>query len=293
MGQPNVPGSLPCLAFSTLAFPGQPLAKVAQFGRQCGYEGIELRLVDGELIDRAMPAEERRRVKRDVGGLPVVAVDTSVRLTEEGPVPQIKAFLELANEWEAPAVRVFGGKLPEEARARREALAGAAKVLEDVVADAERLGVVVALETHDSFSASRVVAELLALVPSAWVGAVWDSHHPYRVGESPAEVYANIGERLVLAQVKDARRDVSDPSGWKLVLMGQGEVPVREMLSVLGRHGYSGAVSVEWEKRWHPEIEEPEVALPQHMELLRPWVQTAWGPAATAAAAQARKGDHQ
>lgn len=286
----KIPEPLPCLAFSTLAFPDQPLARVAEFGRRWGYEGIELRLVDGELIDPSMPLSDRRRVKRDVGGLPIVAVDSSVRLTEEGPVPQIRAFLELASEWGAPAVRVFGGKLPEDVRARREAIAGAARVLEEVVADAERLGVAVGVETHDSFSASSVVAELLALVPSAWVGAVWDSHHPYRMGESPAEVYAHIGERLVLAQVKDARRSDTDPSGWELVLMGKGEVPVREMLSVLGSHGYSGAVSVEWEKRWHPEIEEPEVALPQHMDVLKPWLKNAWGHATSSAAAQAEEG---
>ncbi len=291
MDQPNASMSVPCLAFSTLAFPSQPLAKVAEFGRQCGYEGIELRLVDGELIDPAMPSQERLRVKRDVAGLPVVAVDTSVRLTEEGPVPQIRAFLELASEWEAPAIRVFGGKLPEEEGARREVLLGAAKALEDIVADAERLGVAVGLETHDSFSASSVVAELLAMVPSPWVGAVWDSHHPHRVGETPADVYANIGQRLVLAQVKDARRSDGEASGWKLVLMGEGEVPVQEMLSVLGSHGYRGAVSVEWEKRWHPEIEEPEVALPQHMKVLTPWMASAWGTAGSSTGARATEGE--
>ncbi|MDA8302999.1 MAG: sugar phosphate isomerase/epimerase [Actinomycetota bacterium] len=276
MGQVEADRQLPRLAFSTLAFPSQSLAEAAAFGRRSGYEGIELRLVDGELIDPAMSGEERRRVKRDVGGLPVVAVDSSVRLTEEGPVPQIKAFLELANDWEAPAVRVFGGKLPEGVAERRRALEEAAKVLEEVAPLAERLGVAVGLETHDSFSASSVVAELLDLVPSRWVGAVWDSHHPHRMGETPAEVYANIGARLVLAQVKDARKSDSEPSGWQLVLMGEGEVPVRDMLAVLAGGGYSGVVSVEWEKRWHPEIEEPWVALPQHIEVLKPWVESAW-----------------
>ncbi len=276
MGQVEADRQLPRLAFSTLAFPSQSLAEAAAFGWRSGYEGIELRLVDGELIDPAMSGEERRRVKRDVGGLPVVAVDSSVRLTEEGPVPQIKAFLELANDWEAPAVRVFGGKLPEGVAERRRALEEAAKVLEEVAPLAERLGVAVGLETHDSFSASSVVAELLDLVPSRWVGAVWDSHHPHRMGETPAEVYANIGARLVLAQVKDARKSDSEPSGWQLVLMGEGEVPVRDMLAVLAGGGYSGVVSVEWEKRWHPEIEEPWVALPQHIEVLKPWVESAW-----------------
>lgn len=262
------------LAFSTLAFPGRPLAEVAAAGRSYGYDGIELRLVDGELIDPGMEAAERERVKKavDQAGLPVVAVDSSIRLTDEDPGPVIASFLELANAWEAPVVRVFGGNLPEEPAARSERLRAAARVLEAAAPLAERLGVGIGLETHDSFSASATVAEVLALVPSPVVGAVWDSHHPHRMGETPEQIYGNFGERILLAQVKDARRSEEQDSGWQLVLLGEGEVPVREMLELLVRHGYPGWVSVEWEKRWHPEIEEPEVALPQHLELLRRWL---------------------
>jgi hypothetical protein len=35
---------------------------------------------------------------------------------------------------------------------------------------------------------------------------------------------------------------------------------------------FPGWISVEWEKRWHPEIEAPEVALPQHLRLLESWL---------------------
>jgi fatty-acyl-CoA synthase len=92
------------------------------------------------------------------------------------------------------------------------------------------------------------------------------------MGETPAEVYANLGPRVLLAQVKDALRT---PDGdWRLVLLGAGEVPVRDMLGLLAAGGYPYWISVEWEKRWHPEIEEPEVALPQHLDLLRAWLES-------------------
>jgi sugar phosphate isomerase/epimerase len=269
--------SPPPIAFSTLAFPDASLATAASLGRSYGYDGIELRLVDGELIDPRMPPADRAAVKRtvDAAGLPIVAVDSSIRLTDPAPGPELRAFLELASEWEAPLVRVFGGPLADGGPARRDGLAAAARVLEAAAPIAERLGVAIGVETHDSFSASAVVAELLSLVDSAQVGAVWDSHHPHRAGEHPSQIYRNIGDRLLLAQVKDARR-VSDPragtaGGWQLVLLGAGEVPVREILAILTGGGYPHWVSVEWEKRWHPEIEPPEVALPQHIELLRAW----------------------
>ena len=267
------------LAFSTLAFPGTTLARAASLGSEYGYQGIELRLIDGELIDPSMPASARSAVRQTVAavGLPIVAVDSSIRLTDEDPGPEISRFLTLASEWECPLVRVFGGTLSDDPQARQDQIKAAAKVLEAALPLAERAGVAIGLETHDAFSSAAVVAEVLAMVDSPYVGAVWDSHHPYRMGETPQQVYDLIGQRVLLAQVKDAKRAPERADGWQLTLLGQGEVPVREMLDLLDQGGYQGWISVEWEKRWHPEIEDPELALPQHIELLRAWQREARG----------------
>jgi len=48
---------------------------------------------------------------------------------------------------------------------------------------------------------------------------------------------------------------------------------VPQMLALLAEAGYQGFISVEWEKRWHPEIEEPEIALPQHLAVLTQWME--------------------
>ena len=139
---------------------------------------------------------------------------------------------------------------------------------------ARRLGVAIGVETHDDFSSSSVVAQLLEETDPEWVGAVWDSHHPHRMGEPPADVYGNLGRRILLAQVKDARRTARDDGDdWELVLLGEGEVPVREMLGLLAAGGYPNWISVEWEKHWHPEIAEPEVALPQYRSVLAEWLE--------------------
>jgi sugar phosphate isomerase/epimerase len=262
------------IAFSTLAFPDASLATAVSLGRKWGYGGVELRLIDGELIDPSMPAAARAAVKRTAvaAGLPIVAVDSSIRLTGEDPGPQLRQFLELASDWESPLVRVFGGPLAAGDQARTAQLQAAARALEANVPVSERLGVAVGVETHDAFSASSTLASLLEMVESGWVGAVWDSHHPHRMGEQAAEVHANLAGRVLLAQVKDARRAPERDDGWQLVLLGEGEVPVQEMVGLLASGGYQGWVSVEWEKRWHPEIEEPEVALPQHRRLLDSWL---------------------
>ena len=262
------------IAFSTLAFPDATLAEATSLGRSWGYAGVELRLIDGQLIDSSMPAAERVRVKQTIAAtrLPIVAVDSSILLTADDAGSELRRFLELANDWESPLIRVYGGPLAEEPRARRTQIEAAAGVLQGAAPLAERLGVAIAIETHDAFSASSVVGELLAMVDSRWVGALWDSHHPHRMGESPAEVYEHLGPRVLHVQVKDARRSAGHKGGWQLVLLGEGEVPVREIIGLLAAGGYGGWISVEWEKYWHPDIEEPEIMLPQHLKVLQEWV---------------------
>ena len=52
------------------------------------------------------------------------------------------------------------------------------------------------------------------------------------------------------------------PQGFDFALTGEGSVPVMSFIEVLKRARYDGFVNFEWEKGWHPEIPEPEVALP-------------------------------
>jgi fatty-acyl-CoA synthase len=262
------------LAYSTLGCPGWTLEQaVAEAGR-LGYDGLELRLLDGEVIEPDLPAVARQRV---VGlmrgsGLGLAAVDSSIRLVADRPEEDIesdiRAFLQLAVEWSAPVVRVFGGEVPAGTTTDR-AVVRAAGILNRVAPDAERLGIGVAIETHDAFSSAVALAGILDLVPSARVGAIWDILHTHRLDESPVQAWAAIGGRVFAVHVKDA---VRQDGAWQLVPLGQGEVPARDCLAVLRRGGYQGWLVVEWEKKWHPEIADPEIALPHEKDVLAGWL---------------------
>ena len=73
----------------------------------------------------------------------------------------------------------------------------------------------------------------------------------------------------MLVHMKDARKTRQDGDRWQATLLGEGELPVEEQLRALQQRGYKGYVSVKWGKMWHPEIPEPEVALPQHIHWLK------------------------
>jgi sugar phosphate isomerase/epimerase len=197
----------------------------------------------------------------------LVCLDTSIELARPFG-RELVAAVELASDWGAPTVRVFGGALDAE-RPEPEALDDIARRLEPALGRAEELGVTIALETHDCFSSAALVAELLRRVGSRSFAALWDLHHPYRVGESPEDVLRALGMRIHLVHVKDARRR---DDGWELVPLGEGEVPVRESLAALHAAGYDGWLTFEWEKRWHPELAAPEAALPRDGEILKRWL---------------------
>jgi fatty-acyl-CoA synthase len=231
--------------------------------REYGYGGLELRLLGGEPIDvLSLDAGTRRGVGTTLAraAIPLVCLDTSIELAQPFD-RELPAAIELASEWGAPAVRVFGGASGE--------LDDIARRLELVLGRAEELGVTIALETHDSFASAVRVGELLQLVGSPSFGTIWDVHHPYRFGEAPADVLRALGARVHLVHLKDARRRDDE---WELVALGEGEVPVRESLAALRAAGYDGWLTLEWEKRWHPELAEPEVALPRERETLARWL---------------------
>ena len=265
------------LVYSTLGCPDWSLERAAEEAVKDGYVGLEVRILNGQVIPADLGAEERRQVRRvmDQHGLKIVALGASTRFsspdaaTRQAQQDQLRQYLQLANALEVPMVRTFGGDVAE-GHSMDETIDWVASSLEDVMDDAEVEGVTVLLETHDAFCRGAEVARVLAQIDHPRLKAVWDVHHPYRKGESPTETWRLIGDRVAHVHIKDARRRPDD--SWQLVLLGEGEVPCREIVNLLMREGYRGYLSAEWEKKWHPEIEEPEVALPQHAQVLREWM---------------------
>ncbi len=262
------------LAFSTLACPAWSLDQVVAAAHDYGYQGVELRLIDDELIDGSMPESERERVRKTFAraGLPIVAVDSSVRVAAapdaKAALDELVSFVELASSLESPVVRVFGGEW-DAGRSQEQALAQARHIVGEAAASAQPLGVSIALETHDRFSSAELVAEVVRDLPPA-AAALWDVARTHRVGNGPDEVLRLLSGRIAHVHIKDARRRPGNDD-WQLTLLGEGEVPARSCIDALRNADYSGWLSVEWEKRWHPELAEPEVALPQFAKVLRGW----------------------
>jgi len=266
------------LAWSTLGSPGWSFEHTVEQAAANGYAALEVRLLDGQIIPSDLSAERRRQIKAVLKqhGVSLIGLGLSTRFSSpdaaerQANLEELRRYVELANALEAPMVRTFGGNVAE-GQSLDQTIDWVAQGLLGAVATAEAQGVTVVLETHDAFCRGAEVARVLAQVDSPYVAAVWDIHHPYRMGESIEETWQLIGSRVKHVHIKDGIKRAD--GSWQLVLLGQGELPCRETIRLLHENGYRGYLSAEWEKKWHPEIEEPEVAMPQHAQMMQQWMQ--------------------
>jgi sugar phosphate isomerase/epimerase len=107
------------------------------------------------------------------------------------------------------------------------------------------------------------------------MGLLWDTHHTVVAsGEKPADTFAAVGKWMRHTHVKDSvpGPDASKPLDRAYVLTGAGQVPVKEIVQTLVKGGFGHCICFEWEKRWHPEIAEPEIAIPHFAKTLKSWI---------------------
>ncbi|MGQ0603654.1 MAG: sugar phosphate isomerase/epimerase family protein [Anaerolineales bacterium] len=261
------------IAFSTLACPAWDIATVLTRAAEYGYNGLEWRGGDHGHIQPGMSSAKKtllRQMSADKG-LTAIAItaytsfvsdDAGVR---QANVAELCRYADLAAELGAQCVRAFVGELPsgvDPATTYERVTACLATAAEY----AHGQGVRIALEPHDDFVRSLAIAPILRAVPHPALGVIWDVGNAYSAGENPTESYELLHERLSYVQVKDG---LGRGIAWQLTALGKGDVPLRQAFELLARDKYAGPISVEWEYAWHPELDPPEVALPQAISLVR------------------------
>jgi glucosamine-6-phosphate deaminase len=261
------------ISFSTLACPSWPLSAVIETAARLGYDGIELRFLEDSdrLWERPDLAGEGLRETlarlRD-GGLAVPCVDTSAFFhhpdagARKAAADHAERMIELAARLGAPGIRVFGDRVQPGADldSTRQWIAEGLVGLREKALSA---GVEVWIETHGDFARARDTLALLNDVPARGIGVLWDPANAFELGEDPVEGARALGAKIRHVHLKDLVRRPMGPG--QPVLVGHGEFPVARALSILPAVGYDGWVSLEWEKKWHPEIEPAEIALPHFL----------------------------
>jgi len=250
---------------------------MVQAARKFGYEGVELRALAGSLdllsrVEFSAPQLAQTKAYFEDEGIEICCVDTSCTFhsseaSERANQVRIAlAHAELAAKLGAPLIRVFPDKIQPGAQ-RDETRDWIAECLRAV---AERMpdGVDVALETHGDFASAEAAAEIVKLANQPKVKLIWDVANSVAAGDTIEQAGRVVQHYLAHIHLRDAK-PVTGSEHWLPVLAGNGRVSFAEALAVIRELNYDGYISFEWEKYWRPEIEAPEVALPDFTNAIR------------------------
>ncbi|MEE2569142.1 sugar phosphate isomerase/epimerase [Pseudarthrobacter sp. J64] len=275
------------LAFSSLGMPGAGIDELIRIAEAGGAEGLELRLGEDEAVSVTMSGQAAAAARRRVegAGLSLISISSYIRVCSTEPdaevIRQLNDALELAAVLGAGGVRVFPGAQVPAGSGRASAGESmswdrtAATRLSAVSDHASRLGVQLLLETHDSHPTGSDIARILALSePAGTVRAIWDVLHPWRYGEQPEETASALNGSLAYCQFKDAVMGAS-PGDVTLTIPGHGGIPLAMIAGIAEQAIRSQGdgtfwASLEWEKAWHPELEDLPVALAALRAVLMP-----------------------
>lgn len=264
------------LAFSSLSCPSCDVDALVRMALRYGFEGVELRTIQNtinlwELPDFAPEALAATCCKFKQAGLEVLVVGTSVSFAKPDPgnkerqLDLVRKFSAIAKGLDCPYLRVFGGPIPD-GQTYSEVLNRDIEGYREAIQIAASYGVQLLFETHDDFSTSSSLLPLLEGVEGE-AGVIWDILHPYRFGESMEYTCQTLLPYIRHVHIKDSA--VYSKSGFDIALPGEGTVPVRQAVSLLKNAGYNQYLCFEWEKHWHPEIQDADTALPHFMEYMK------------------------
>ena len=267
------------IAFSTLACPAWEWKKVLAFAHEHAFSAIELRGLEGNMDLPSHPVFAATRIAQTkdeirASKLRIACVSSSANLYFDDPAKRDKElsdarrFIDLASSLEAPYVRVFGGKAQTDSdpAPNAETKARVASGLRELGAYAGPRKVTVIIESHDHFTASATLSDVLKAAGSDHVGLLWDAHHTFATsGEDPEFTVKQLGPWIRHTHLKDSTGSGEDR---KYVLTGRGNVPIERQIKALQSIGYKGFYCFEWEKVWHPDLLDPEIAVADYARVV-------------------------
>jgi sugar phosphate isomerase/epimerase len=268
----------PLLSFSTLGCPDWTFEAILNFAVNNGYNGIEIRGIQRQLdlskcaefsskenilATRKLIEEKKLRIV-DLGAS--AAMHHADATERKKNLDEAKSFIQLAQQLNCPYIRVFPNNFPKE-QERNETIDLIVKGLRELGNYAKDSGVTVLMETHGDLLQTADLEKIMQSASHPNVGLVWDMVNMWSVTkEPPAQVYARLKKYIHHTHIKDLKfLDGKE----QYVFLGKGDAPVFEAIDILAKDGYKGYYSFEWEKLWHPEIAEPELALADYPKAMK------------------------
>ena len=243
------------LSFSTRGWADLSWDEMIDTALEMGFSGVEVYNLPkfNPMLDRSGPFHKYQaaatvRHLRDKK-LQIPCFDTSIDLSDKDEtVDSLLNLIEVAHNVHVPYVV---------ACALHEDEALVAERLTILLDKAESFGVGILLKTSGIYADTSRLRSLMDQFASDYLGALWDVHHPYRdKGESADATIKNLGSYIHHVHLRD-----SDDQG-TYQLIGEGTMPISDVMRALSSVNYDGFISLEWKPEWLDDLKDREVIFP-------------------------------
>ena len=181
--------------------------------------------------------------------LSIPCFDTSLDLSHDSScVETLKALMHTARDAKVPYV-VACALQDNEDQVREN--------IGSLLETAEETGVTVLIKTSGIYADTARLRSLLEGFASDNTGALWDMHHPFRdFYESADTTIKNLGTYVKHVHLRDS----DDKNTYNLI--GEGNLPVGDMIRALSSINYDGFISLEWKPEWMEDLQDREIIFP-------------------------------
>ena len=255
------------LAFSTLGCPDFDWSDIYSMAKDFGFDGIEMRgLGDNIFSVNAKPFREDN-LPKTVAQLQKMRLEIaclssgcSLKYADkaEETYKELLTYIDLASKLGTPYIRILADRnAAPEGEVDDEVVLAA---LRRLIPYAEEKNVTLLVETNGVYTDTARLRDLLDQIDSDNIGALWDIHHPYRfAGEAPGQTVQNLGAYIKYTHIKDSVM-VDGKVCYKM--MGEGDLPIDDIMLALRSINYEGYISLEWLKQLCPGSQRSRHCLP-------------------------------
>ncbi len=265
------------LSFSTKGWHSSSFEEFCEIARELKFKGIELHNIynplftdkDGAFHDYTAQATVRKLYEKK---LTLPCLDTvcnpADKSANEESIKEITACLEIAENLHIPYIRIrAAGEENTE-----EITENMADFISEVLPLAEEKNIVLLVETSGVFSDTSKLRELLDRFACDNLAALWDMYWPYfHSNEQPETTIKNLGAYIRHVHIKDAEKS---ENGNQFCLIGEGEMPIAEMMLGLRSVNYNGFISLEWDPKWCEELDDMEIIFSQFVNYMKQFSDT-------------------
>ena len=226
------------------------------------FSGVELYDVfrSPELIDKGGPLHKYavvstlRELREKHLEIPCLDTPYDLSTADDAVIDRLCRLMNLASDLRTPYVA---------AAAKTDDLPHVTEVLEKLIPAAEEKNVTVLIKTSGIFADTALLRDLMNRFACDQLAVLWTVHHPYREkGETPAETITNLG-----AYVKHVHlRDSDDAETFNLI--GEGTLPVEDVMRALSSVDYDGFISLEWKPEWLEDLTDYEIIFPHFVNYM-------------------------